>query len=142
MLYSAFTGGHGSDITSSLGTGISVRIIRDLYLSGAFPHLYAGELFDRPAVPRCFTLGFCYVQEGTFKTGLEMELEKDYPLVIRFGQELFFFNCMYLRAGISTEPLAFSLGIGFIWKGMGAEVAIQNHPDLGLTKGAGISYRK
>ena len=70
--------------------------------------------------------------------GMEADYQAGFPLNVRFGQALNLFDVLALRAGVSTEPLTFSFGVGFSFMGMGADMAAQTHTELGLSKSIGV----
>jgi len=71
-----------------------------------------------------------------------VELEQGFPANFIFGQELMVWEALTVRAGLSSEPLRFSVGIAVPIKKMRVDVGIRTHSELGISKSAGLTFRK
>ena len=126
--YMAFEGDYGSEVSPGFIAGVSLRLKGPLHASAAIHE------------SGCLAAGMGYLGKE-LEAGLEFEYEEGFPLTVRFGQEFMLFDCLAVRAGMSTEPLCFSFGIGLFWKGVCAESAIRTHLELGLNKSAGLRWK-
>ncbi len=57
----------------------------------------------------------------------------DNPLNIRMGIEYQFFDCFFLRGGLSGKPIRHSAGLGYKNRNFGVDFAIVHHETLGYT---------
>ena len=73
---------------------------------------------------------------------LILEIEKDvkYPLSVRGGMEYSVNDYIDIRAGIGTEPTAFSGGISIYYKTFQIDYAIYNYRDLGITNQGTVTF--
>lgn len=135
LLYMAFAGDHGSLLVPSIVAGTTIRLRGPLHLTMAADNIHSEN------IPLEISAGFGYVGSG-LSAGVEIAGGPEVPLAIRVGQELVFFDVLILRAGVCTEPLTFSFGMGLFIKGLEAAAAAKVHPQLGMNRSAGLRWRK
>jgi len=92
-------------------------------------------------MPTIFKIGMGY--KFTDKVLLTVETEKDLDIVkpiFKTGIEYNFVSNLYLRAGISTNPLTTTFGIGYKFKGIALDLAFKHHQVLGYNAGISVNY--
>lgn len=82
-------------------------------------------------IPQVWDLGlvFCAFQDVILTIGLVKD--SDFEHQLKCGQEIRIFEKLDLRFGLTTEPVAYGLGIGFGWEKMKIDYVFLNHPTLG-----------
>ena len=56
------------------------------------------------------------------------------------GLEYTLFDAFFLRAGMRTDPLSPSLGVGYLFSAFAIDAATIYHPVLGMSVGVGLSF--
>ncbi len=82
------------------------------------------------ASERVFTTGIKVDFTDYFHVALDEEFKKNKSIVLRFGSELWFYNVIAVRAGISKNDM-YSIGIGLKMKYGNIDFGLQAHPYLG-----------
>ncbi len=80
-----------------------------------------------------------YFSEKVIVT-IETEKDIDKPIVFRAGTEYNVIPGLYLRAGINLNPVKYSFGLGYKYKGVTLDVAYINHNILGYYMQFGFGY--
>ena len=91
-------------------------------------------------IPTVFTLGCSY--RFFNKVFIAAETEKDlvHKAVFRSGVEFELVEKLFLRTGISTQPVSYSFGLGYALKKIILDIAITRHQILGYTPHFSMSY--
>ena len=84
--------------------------------------------------------GVSYQFSDLFKTTIEAEKDLLHPLLIRAGAEYHFVKPIYVRAGISSDPLSFSFGFGLEYGKLTIDVSSGYHQALGFSPAASLIY--
>ncbi|OGJ85966.1 MAG: hypothetical protein A2268_00050 [Candidatus Raymondbacteria bacterium RifOxyA12_full_50_37] len=134
LCYRSFPGGYGTDYSAGGDAGALVRITDKLFLSAA--------MASREMVSPLYRGGICFVPDSGMRTVTEFEYQYGFPFLLKFGQEFTFFKTLIIRAGLRSEPLTFSFGIGLFFQGARIDLSSISHPDLGNTRSCGISYER
>lgn len=71
---------------------------------------------------------------------LETEKELDQKAIFRAGTEYNIVHGLFLRAGIATNPVKYSFGIGYNFKGISFDVSSVSHQLLGYYMQFGLGY--
>ncbi len=87
-----------------------------------------------------FRLGTGYYFSDNVVFMLETEKELTKPAIIRAGCEYQVISNLFLRGGVSTNPVKYSFGIGYHFKGISIDAAYINHQILGYYMQFGIAY--
>ena len=83
--------------------------------------------------PILFTLGASYRLADELLAVAELEKQLYHPESMRFGLEYGWNKLFYARAGVATQPLIWSLGLGVKRSHYAIDIAVQQHAVLGLT---------
>lgn len=93
---------------------------------------------DKNQLPSVLNAGLCYKPADDFYLDAAIEKDIDYSASLKFGIEYTIIKILSLRTGFSSEPDAFTAGIGINYLIFCCDYAIHNHPDLGMTHQFGI----
>jgi hypothetical protein len=134
---------YGNSTTLAVEGGIIAEPVDGL-LIGA--HVYnptqsSYNTFEPEKVPTIFQVGMGYY--FTEKLLIVVETEKDLrqKAVFEGGIEYHVIKSIYARFGISTyEMSSYSFGVGFVHKGVKADMAFSQHQILGYTPHVSFSY--
>ncbi len=134
---------YGNSTTLAVEAGILAEPLQG-FLIGA--HVYNPTMsyyrtFETEKVPTIFQIGIGYY--FTEKLFVVMEAEKDIERrpVYQGGVEYHVIKSIYARFGVSTyEMSSYSFGVGFVYKGIKADMAFSQHQILGYTPHVSFSY--
>lgn len=83
--------------------------------------------------PIFFTLGASYRLADELLAVAEVEKQLYHPESMRFGLEYCWNRYFYARAGVATQPIIWSLGLGMKRSHYAIDIAVQHHAVLGIT---------
>lgn len=95
--------------------------------------------YDEP-VPLIVRLGIAGYLGERILASVEAVKETDHDAVYRAGVEMGVLGSLFLRTGITSDPVQSSFGIGYVYGGLAADLAFTNHQALGLTPHFSLSY--
>lgn len=96
---------------------------------------------SRQVLPTIFRFGVGYMFGGKIFATIEAEKELERKAVFRAGLEAGFFDSFYLRTGILSDPVQNSFGLGYVYRGINADMAFTHHQVLGFTPHISLSYK-
>lgn len=134
---------YGNSTTLAVEGGILAEPVDGLFIGA---HVYNPTMsyyhtFEPEKVPTILQVGIGYY--FTEKLFIVMETEKDLEqkIVFQGGAEYHVIKSIYARFGLSTFELSsYSFGVGFVYKGIKADMAFSQHQILGYTPHVSFSY--
>lgn len=131
----------GSGFACGLDIGMFARVYRR-WTAGFYVHNVNLPRIGTSDLPRlvCFGLGFS--PGPGINSGLTLTKEPGMRTRVAFGQELEIIpENFILRAGVHTEPVRFTFGLGTGFKKVRVDYALATHPVLPLTHNLGLMIR-
>jgi hypothetical protein len=132
---------YGSATAISWNAGMRVRIYRRWRMGFAIRNPFQARIGSEEGsehLHRRMDVGIGYEPEAGLVS--QLALSRDFRgMRIHVGQSLPL-GPVILRAGVHTDPVTISGGVGATVSGIHLEYAIQNHPDLNPTHQLGVSY--
>lgn len=95
--------------------------------------------YDQP-VPTILRFGIGYHFGERAKVNIETEKDLDYKAFFKAGTEIMVIENFVVRAGITSNPVQTSFGLGYSLKNLKVDLAFTNHQILGLTPHLSLSY--
>ena len=95
---------------------------------------------ENEEVPVIFTLGTSYALGDDLLMAFEVEKNVDERLSVQSGLEYGLTDYLWLRGGVSTEPVAGHFGLGLDVRGLNIDLAASVHQVLGVTPTMGLAY--
>ncbi len=92
------------------------------------------------ALPQTFSTGLSVRMIDPLLLHADVYKDVRFPADMRFGAEYQFFDKLFLRLGVATEPSRFSAGLGFDFGKGVIDYAIYSHSDLGVTHAVSASF--
>jgi len=129
----------------STDIGIVYRLVDNWLITGSvinFPSISVkSEEVDNERIASWMAeVGFnWHVINSLFITGGVMR-NNETPLGVSIGMEYQPFDDFHLRAGVRSNPFRPSIGIGYSFSQLTADVVMIYHPVLGVSTGVGFSY--
>lgn len=141
---SASTEGYGSETEILLDVGVQGRVLTGLRAGLSARNLLGlgrsdtRDLQLSAATVPGLTVGLAYTPSDRATLLLDADHDLDFGLSVRAGAEVRPLDALALRAGVSTEPVRFTAGVGLRGGPLRADLAVERHETLGLTPAFGI----
>lgn len=130
--------GYGSAGGWALNLGLLVQMLPALHLGAHATNVNGASLTDGEPLPRTLSLGTHYRVHDDVRVLVDLFKDVAFPTTVRAGLEVQPINVLTLRAGASTVPTRFSGGVGVTLGPLEADVAAQQHQQLGWSPSASL----
>ncbi len=132
---------YGSKSLFTFELGVQAQLIENLTIGAHIFNPIRQEVVPDEKVPTIFRLGAGYSPGKNLTITGEFEKDIDFDMVFKAGVEYFLIDILCLRAGVSTNPLLNSFGLGLKLKnGLMIDLASSYHYDLGFTPAISVSF--
>jgi hypothetical protein len=141
--YTRIAEGYGSKGVPAGEIGILAQPVENLFIGAhVFNPVRAKMIeYDDERLPTIFRLGIGYLFSNKLLLTVESEKNLDKDMEMKAGIEFSLFKNLYLRTGISNNPVLNCFGIGFVFKNFKADLAFSKHPVLDYSTQFSLSYR-
>lgn len=129
----------GAAGTIGIDLGLMFRPHEVVTLGFASRNVNKPEIAHDP-LPQTFSMGASIHMIDPLILNVDVYKDVKFPVDVRFGAEYQFFDKLFLRAGMASEPSIFSAGLGFDFGKGAVDYAIYSHPDLGVTHAVSASF--
>ena len=134
--------GYGDTRAFIAEVGLQVKLSPKVWIGS---HLYnptRATLSLKPAEhsPAIMKIGLSYTATEKVLLCIESEKDIDHSPTFRAGLEYHIVESLYLRTGISENPVTSSFGFGFVSKNLRIDLAGAMHPALGFSPKASVVY--
>lgn len=135
-------GEYGSKHAATFEAGLQYRPMDELILGAhVFNPVRIGlEEFYGETIPTIMKLGGAYAPEERVWIVAEVEKDIEHGLQFKAGVEYRVIEKLVLRAGVMTQPVTATFGLGVRLKQLNIDMATGYHPALGATPQLSISY--
>lgn len=131
--------GYGSAGALSFSGGGLMALLPTLHFGVHVANLRLPLFSDSVTLPRSLAIGLAYQAAPQLTVLADAYKDIDFPLSLRGGFEYHPVPALALRSGIHTNPTAFALGVGVQVGALRADVAAEQHLDLGWTPSAALA---
>ncbi len=134
---------YGNSTTIAAEAGILAEPVDGLFIGAHVfnPSKASYNMADRQEVPVIFQAGIGYYLTDKLLIVAETEKDTEEKAVFLGGIEYNIIKNIFGRFGLSTYELSgYSFGIGFVHKGINADMAFSHHQILGFTPHVSFSY--
>ncbi|MEM7105174.1 MAG: hypothetical protein AAF502_18700 [Bacteroidota bacterium] len=122
--------------------GVQARLM-EMFLVGA--HVYSPirvSLTENENLPTEFTAGVTWEASDKFLIAVEIEKDIDFPASFHGGLEYLILDKLALRAGVSTQPVQNTFGIGLFLGNLVIDIGSAYHQELGFTPSVSIAFQQ
>ncbi len=127
----------------SFELGLHSSVTSNFRVAAHVSHPIQIKLSETENLPTLLKVGCAYLPSKNITLNAEVEKDIDRKLALKTGFEYGFSELLFVRAGVRTEPVQLSFGVGVKTKGgLTADFAASYHPILGITPSVGIVYSK
>ena len=133
---------YGTANAFTFGVGVQYAIIPQL-IAGAQVHnplRWQFTDFEEDHLPTVISSGIAYLPSKKVTICAEAEKNLDKPLMLKAGFEYNIVEKLSLRAGVTTEPVVSSFGIGLNLGALRIDLSNSFHPVLGYSPHFGLIY--
>ncbi|NOZ46139.1 MAG: hypothetical protein GXO79_05080 [Chlorobi bacterium] len=137
-----FTEEYGNRGSVVVEAGIRAEPVENLIIGA---HIYNPTraklaIYDDERLPTILRLGIGYRFSDNVLMTIETQKGLVEKIVFKTGIEYFFANKLYLRAGIASEPVSNTFGIGYVLKNLNIDLAFSRHQVFGLGPHFSVNY--
>lgn len=132
---------YGSAGTLTLDAGIAYSIVEGLWIGARATNMNRGQIgVAREELPRELAVGVAYTLSDRATVSSDVVKDARFPMAYRGGLEVRIFEELYLRGGITTEPVTYSVGMGYNHSSFGVNIVARQHYVLGWSPGIDFSF--
>lgn len=133
--------GYGRAGAVGLHAGVFVHLVSSLALGVQATNVNGPRWADDVPLAQRLAAGLAYDAAPWLDVVAEASKDLDHPLSIRGGAEVQAVPSLMLRAGAASRPVRFTAGVGVNLGALQADVAAEQHQDLGWSPSASIRIR-
>lgn len=133
--------GFGSAGALGLNAGFILTLLRTLKLGASATNLNGGALVENEPIPQTLSVGLNYQALEQVRVLVDLFKDVRFPATIRGGIEVRPVSAIDLRAGVTTTPTRFMGGVGIHLGRLRADVAAEQHQELGWSPTASLNVR-
>lgn len=127
-------GGYGSAGAVSIDAGLAAEISQKLIIGTRITNLNRAAYGNTDEeLPRELSIGLSYKLNDSLLFSGDAVKDVRFPLSLRKGIEFKPVSRFYARSGISTQPVTWTLGVGFETGPLFVNIAVQRHEALGMS---------
>lgn len=131
---------YGTKGVISAEVGLQANITQQLRLGVHVSSPFSVAITDEDIVPTILKLGLAYEWSKKVMVAAEVEKDMDYPPILKLGINYKIVDKLSLRAGVGSNPVRNSFGIGIHLKNLTIDVASSFHQILGFTPSVSVIY--
>lgn len=134
--------GYGSKSVFTFEAGMRAELLPDFFLGAHVYNPIRAKLadYDDEKLPAVFKAGLCYIPGDKVSVSIECEKNSDAKNVFKAGVDYHIVKILFLRAGISTNPVKSAFGIGLDFDSFKFDFAASYHQQLGYTPHVSLTY--
>lgn len=123
--------GYGSALATGVSLGVQVNVLPSLDFGVSGLNINGPEMAGENAMDRTLSMGLAYSAAEQAMVLADIVKVVDRPSSVRVGVLMTPHRILRLRAGVATEPTRFAGGVGVALGPLRADVAAEQHQDLG-----------
>lgn len=132
---------YGAAGALGLHVGLLLPLLPALDLGVHVTNVNGPSLVDGEALPQTMAVGLQYRVNSQFLVVTEVFKDLSFSASVRSGLEVHPIPMLALRAGVTSSPTRFTGGVGLRLGGIRADIAAEQHPELGWSPSASLQLR-
>lgn len=136
--YHTSISGYGSARTLGLNAGFILTVLPSLSLGAHATNVTGSALTEGEPIPRTLAVGLRYQTLERMRVLFDVFKDVRFPVSVRGGLEVSPVSVLTLRAGITTAPVRFMGGISVHLGPLRADLAAEQHQELGWSPAASL----
>jgi len=130
--------GFGSASAVGVNPGLIVQVLPALHLGAHVINVNRASLSEREPLPQTFAVGLQYDAPGPVRVMADVFKDIAFRASTRGGVEVRPVDALAVRVGISTAPTRFTWGAGLRVGPVAADIAAEQHQELGWSPSASL----
>lgn len=130
--------GFGSAGAVGVNAGFILTLLRSLQLGAHATNVNGGALVEDEPIPRTLAVGLAYQAIDQMRVLVDLFKDVRFPASVRGGIEVHPVSILALRVGVTTTPTRFMGGVGIQLGPLRADVAAEQHQELGWSPSASL----
>lgn len=132
---------YGSAGAVGIDLGLAAKIMRGTWLGARSVNINNPQLgASAESLPHILAIGISYHNKKGFLITSEVYKDSDFPTSIRAGLEGTIVKILRFRAGITTEPVTYAIGMGIYKDYWHINLVTQKHDILGWSPGIEFAW--
>jgi len=133
--------GYGQAGALGIHLGLLVEVLPRLDFGAHATNVNKPALSDDTSLPQTLAVGLSYEAERRVRVVADVFKDIAFPLSLRGGLEVQPVDILRIRAGVASDPTRFTAGAGVSLGALEADVAAENHQELGWSPAASFGIR-
>lgn len=133
--------GYGSAGGLGVNLGFVVQLLRSLHLGAHATNMNGGAIVDDEPLPRTLAVGLGYRALERMHVLVDIFKDVRFPAEVRGGIEVRPVSPLFLRVGVTIPPARFAGGAGIRLGPLRADVAVEQHQELGWSPSGSLLVR-
>jgi hypothetical protein len=125
----------------AVNVGLAVAVLPSLSFGTHALNVFGASLQDDVPLPQTLAIGVGYTASEAVRVVVDAAKDLDFPLSVRGGLEVRPVAVFALRAGVASAPTRFTGGAGVRVGPIDADLAAEQHPELGWSPSMGAVVR-
>lgn len=141
-LYTHIAENYGNKGELTFEVGLRAQIYKNLILAAHIFNPYRTKLSDynNENIPSILKFGLLYIPVSRLNICAEAEKNIYYPMMLKCGLEYNIIKSIFVRTGISTNPVINTFGFGFNFSNFKLDFSSSIHQVLGYSPQFSLSY--
>lgn len=133
---------YGNKGTAVAEIGFLAKPANHFFIGGHVYNVSRSKIaaYNDERIPTIITVGLAYEFSEKVLCTVETEKDLEYKPIYKVGMEYKFMDNLFIRAGVTSNPNQMSLGIGYVFKRIKADISFSSHQVLGITPHIGFSF--
>ncbi len=130
--------GYGNDGAVGIHLGLLLPLLPTVHIGVHATNVNTPSLVDDESLPQTLAIGLSYRAGSRIRVVADVFKDIDFPASVRGGIEVHPISLLALRAGVMTTPTHFTGGIGLRLDHLQADLAAEQHQELGWSPSASL----
>lgn len=141
-LYTHIAENYGNKGNLTFEIGAKTLINKNIVIAAHIFNPYRAKLsgYNNENIPSIVKFGILYMPSGKINICTEAEKDINYALVLKCGIEYNIVKSIFIRTGISTNPVTNTFGFGFEFRKFRLDFSSSIHQVLGYSPQFSVSY--
>lgn len=130
--------GYGNNGALGIHLGMLLPLLPSLQFGAHATNVNNPSLVEGELLPQTLSVGLTYKADSEILVVADVIKDLDFPVSMRGGIEVYPISILALRAGLTTTPTQFAGGVGLRLNHLHADLAAEQHLELGWSPSASL----
>lgn len=129
---------YGNDGAAGIHLGLLLPLLPTVSVGVHATNVNGPSFVDDESLPQTLAIGLSYRASSSIRVVADVFKDLNFPASVRGGLEVHPISMLALRAGMITTPTQFTCGIGLHMNHLQADLAAEQHQELGWSPSASL----